>query len=99
MAKNKNSQVETQTEIKKLAGQVSEQISAKDYDGAWQTMGKLNALYKEDEHGLEGLANSSLKQLIKNYYYNQKKMSSGAYALSKIATELGEVAALIKPEK
>lgn len=97
MAKGKN--VELQVDIKKLAAQAGEQIAAKDYDGAWGTMGKLSNLYKEDEHGLEGLANSSLKQLIKHYYYNQKKMSSGAYALSKIAAELGEVSSLIKPEK
>lgn len=98
MSKN-NVNVEVQAEIKKLAGAAADQIANGDYDGAWQTVGKLNSLYKEENHGLEGLVNTSLKKLIKDYYYQQKKMTSGAYALGKIAGELGEVASLIKPEK
>lgn len=99
MAKEKNAQVELQIEIKKLAAEAGDQLANKDHDGAWKTMGKLSNLFKEGEHGLSVSATNLLSQYIKNYYYQNKKLNSATYGLSKIAEGLSEVSSLIKPEQ
>lgn len=93
-----NANTDVKLEIKNLAGQAGEQLANKDYEGAWTTIGKLNALYKEGDHGIVGIAADTIRNNIKNYYYQNKKLNSATYGLSQIANNLSEVTGLIKIE-
>lgn len=60
-------------------------------------MGQLSKLAKdEDNLSLTGAQKEMLDKFIKNYYYQNKKMNSGAFALGKIAENFSELSGYIK---
>ncbi|WP_161979592.1 hypothetical protein [Streptococcus sp. S784/96/1] len=83
-------------ELKQLVGTLGDQLSSKDYEGAWQTAGALSKLQKDDDVSLSPLQSEMLTKTLKNYYYQNKKMNSGIYALGRIGESLSELASLIK---
>lgn len=99
MSKKKDNNVELLQEIKKLTGLVGEQLASNDYDGAWQTMGRLSTLAKEESLELSQMQAEALSRGIRNYYYHNKKYNSGKFGLGKVGESLGELSTLIKPEQ